>query len=629
MTSFEEQLEALQRAGSDATSVDRPAAAAALAAPGEGPPTPEQAAEELAAFSPNENAARSRARQIAKLVAETGAEQAVLGDWRDLLKGHGHLSVGEFDAIVKQVTDRRKKEQEAREAAERAAGHAARLDAAIAQGVIMPSPANPLAVARALMDKEPRTAGHPHRAWWRDDFYRWDSTRWVVEPVSSVRKWIYRATEHAEYDAGEVRGIVAWQPDRDKVNKVVDALGTALIQRAAEDEAEHVIACTNGVYDLATRELLPHNPRRFNLISLPYAYDPDATCPLWLQFLDQVLPNIEGVPPEQQGQQFLREWFGYSLSGRTDLQKLASLVGPPRCGKGTVARVLKALLGEANVVAPTLRNMAGQFGEESFIGKTLAILGDVRWHTQAAAEAIDIFLAITGEDAHDVHRKNRVAWHGTLGLRFLVMSNDPPKFSDASGALAIRMIQLVFEQSFVGREDPDLTDKLLAELPGIFNWAIDGLRTLNARGRFVEPACGTEVSEQVRRAASPEYAFVEDMCTLGEDDRVLLDTLYLEFTRWSTREGRQHVTPKETFGANLRSAHHGKVRVIRPGKRGEPRPYYVQGLRLGQEEGDDAEADRPDTGHQPALIDEVPTCGTCGFEYDTQSHAINCLGERP
>ncbi|WP_344405361.1 hypothetical protein, partial [Dactylosporangium fulvum] len=359
------------------------AAAGTLTAPSEGPPTPEQATNELVALRPDVNAIRRRARQIAQLVAAHETDQAAIGNWRDLLKSYGHLPAGEFGAIVKQVTDRRKQEREAREAAQRAAEHAAQLTAAIAQGVILPSPANPLAVARALMDKEPRTGGHSHRAWWRDDFYRWDGTRWVVEPVSSVRKWIYRATEHAEYDAGEVRGVVPWQPDRDKVNKVVDALGTALIQRPAEDEAEQAIACTNGVYDLAPGKLLPHSPGRFNLISLPYAYDPDATCPLWLQFLDQVLPNIEGVPPEQQGQQFLREWFGYSLSGRTDLQKLASLVGPPRCGKGTVARVLKALLGEANVVAPTLRNMAGQFGEESFIGKTLAILGDVRWHTQA------------------------------------------------------------------------------------------------------------------------------------------------------------------------------------------------------------------------------------------------------
>lgn len=594
-------------------------------------PTPSRAKDELNELQPDVYAVRQRARELAALVGAHVTDKVAIGEWRDLLKGYGELPLGDFGSIVKQAAEQRKADREAREAKARAAEHAERVTAAAWSGNLLPSPAAPLSVARALQEREPNTDGCPHRAWWRDDFYRWDGIRWVIEPVAAVRKWIYRATEHAEYDAGEVRGIVSWQPDRDKVNKVVDALGTAVIQRGAELEPDKAIACTNGVYDLAAGQLLPHSPRRFNLIALPYAYDPEATCPLWLQFLDQVLPNVDGTPPEQQGQQFLREWFGYNLSGRTDLQKMASLVGPPRCGKGTVNRVLKALLGEDNVAAPTLRSMGGPFGEEGFIGKTLAVLGDVRWNTQAAAEAIDIFLAITGEDPHDVQRKNRTAWHGTLGLRFMTMSNDAPRFTDASGALAIRMIQLVFEQSFVGREDPDLTAKLLAELPGIFNWAVEGLRTLTERGRFVEPATGADVSEQVRRNASPEYAFVDDMCTLDPDGQAPLDAVYTEFTRWCAREGRQYVTPKENFGANLRSATHGKVRVSRPGKRGEHRQYVVQGLRLGHDEpvSDTDPAQDPVSGHQPGFFEDVPTCGDCGFEYDTVSHAVNCLGEVP
>lgn len=565
MTSFEEQLEALQH------SPPPPNGKAA------GLLHPDVVTEELLAYGANFNAARDRAREIAKQLAAAGLDKAALGTWRDRLKAAGHLTSGEFDAIVKEVTRELKRQREAVEAAARTERHAAQMSAALAGGRVLPAPTNPLAVARILMDGEPRTDGHPHRAWWRDDFYRWDGTHWVVEPVSAIRCWIYRATEHAEYDGGEQRGVQPWQPDRDKVNKVVDALGTAVIQRNADLEAEHVIACTNGIYDLATGELLPHSPRRFNLISLPYAYDPAADCPLWRQFLDQALPPAEGIAPERQAQQFLREWFGYNLSGRTDLQKMASLVGPPRSGKGTVARVLRELLGVENVVAPTLRSMGGMFGEEGFIGKSLATLGDVRWTSREAADAVEIFLAVTGEDPHDVQRKNRTAWHGTLGLRFMVMSNDPPTFNDASGALSVRMIQLAFEQSFLGREDPALTSKLLEELPGIFNWAIEGLRSLTARGRFVEPACGTELAEQVRRLSSPEFAFVEDTCELGDVAEVPLDTLHGEYKKWCSREGKDHPVTKEIFSRNLQSALRGKVKAVR---RGNPKISYIRGLRL-------------------------------------------------
>ena len=251
MTSFEEQLEEVSRPGY----ASRAETVVDLAAP-----LPNKAIDQLVALRPDINGIKRRARQIAALVAGAESDQATLGDWRDLLKSYGHLPVGEFNAIVKEVARELKRQREAIESAARTERHAAQLSSALAGGRVLPAPSNPLAVARLLMDGEPRTDGHPHRTWWRDDFYRWNGTRWVVEPVSAVRRWIYRATEHAEYDGGENRGVQPWQPDRDKVNKVVDALGTAVIQRNADLEAEHVIACTNGVYDLATGDLLPHSP---------------------------------------------------------------------------------------------------------------------------------------------------------------------------------------------------------------------------------------------------------------------------------------------------------------------------------------------------------------------------------
>jgi hypothetical protein len=92
-------------------------------------------------------------------------------------------------------------------------------------------------------------------------------------------------------------------------------------------------------------------------------------------------------------------------------------------------------------------------------------------------------------------------------VRFLMMSNDTPTFSDRSGALGGRMIYLKFDQSFYGREDVSLTDKLLHELPGILNWALDGLERLDGRGRFTEPASGQAEAEAVRRLSDPDRLF--------------------------------------------------------------------------------------------------------------------------
>ena len=53
----------------------------------------------------------------------------------------------------------------------------------------------------------------------------------------------------------------------------------------------------------------------------------------------------------------LQEFFGYTISGRTDLHKILLLVGPLRSGKGTIARVLTSLIGKPNVTGPTLASL--------------------------------------------------------------------------------------------------------------------------------------------------------------------------------------------------------------------------------------------------------------------------------
>ena len=89
-------------------------------------------------------------------------------------------------------------------------------------------------------------------------------------------------------------------------------------------------------------------------------------------------------------------------------------------------------------------------------------------------------LTSIGEDDQSINRKNQKFWEGKLGIRWLILGNDIPKFrgTDEAGALAARMVMLSMDQDFFGREDWDLTEKLLAERAGILNWAMEGWRRL-------------------------------------------------------------------------------------------------------------------------------------------------------
>jgi putative DNA primase/helicase len=410
----------------------------------------------------------------------------------------------------------------------------------------LPSPNQPLAVARQLVARMTTP-----RCWWRGDFYEHQGAHWNVVESTVIDNWIYQQTEHASYASSvDAKGNVElrpWAPTKRKVNDVAHALGVGALHRTGEPDK--VIAITNGVLsDVHNRTLLPHDPSRFNLFSLPFAYDPDATCPQWHAFLESVLPD------DQQAHDFIGEWFGYVLSGRTEQQKMAALIGERRSGKGTIARVLGAMLGKENVAGLDLNLLASQFGLENMIGKSLAVAGDVRWHSRNVGDAVPILLRIIGNDVIDVHRKNRAAWNGELPVRIMMMSNDTPTFSDRSGALGGRMIYVKFSQSFYGREDPSLTEKLLDELPGILNWALDGLDRLNGRGRFTEPDSGQAEAEAVRRLSDPIGAFVEDWCVIDPVRHIELDSLFLRYRAWCESEGRtKDSTTKEIFSRDLRT----------------------------------------------------------------------------
>lgn len=301
---------------------------------------------------------------------------------------------------------------------------------------------------------------------------------------------------------------------------------------------------------MPTLALLSHTPMFFTPNALNYRYDPAASSPAaWLAFLAQLWPN------DDESIETLQEIFGYALTADTSQQKAFLLVGPKRSGKGTIARVLRALVGAENAVAPTLAGIGTNFGLQPLIGKRVAVISDARLSGRTDQAVIaERILSITGEDAITIDRKYREAWTGRLGVRFLVLTNELPRLADASGALASRFIVLVLTQSFFGREDPGLTDKLLPELPGILNWAIEGWRRLRDRGHFVQPAAAAEAVEELEELGSPISAFVREYCEIGAGRSVAVDTLFVSWQDWCVQQGRAYAGDKQRFGRDLRAA---------------------------------------------------------------------------
>ncbi len=212
------------------------------------------------------------------------------------------------------------------------------------------------------------------------------------------------------------------------------------------------------------------------------------------------------------------------------------------------------MLGRSNVCAPTLASLAERFGLAPLIDKQAAIIGDARLGVRADQSAIgERLLSISGEDSITVDRKHIGAWTGRLPTRFLLLTNELPRFADASGALASRLILLNLTESFYGREDLGLKARLLAELPGILNWSIEGWQRLRERGHFEQPKTSSDLLQDLADLASPISVFIRDRCVVGPHAEVPCDVLYEDYRAWCDRQGRKPTT-KATFGRDLRAA---------------------------------------------------------------------------
>jgi putative DNA primase/helicase len=381
---------------------------------------------------------------------------------------------------------------------------------------------------------------------------------------------------------------VPYTPNKKRVDEILDALRSAAalpegvtapawLEEVEEGlDPQSIIACPNGLLHIPTGRLLPNSPAFFTQNAIDYAYNPTAPEPTeWFTFLRQLWPQ----ECDNDAIETLQDMFGYLLTPDTSHEKAFMVVGPKRSGKGTIARVLKRLLGgTTNVTAPTLVGLAGTFGMQSLIDKEVAIISDARMGNKGdMAQFVEQFLTITGENDITVNRKHRTAWTGLLRVRFVLLTNLLPRFQDVSGALANRFIILQLTVSFLGREDPTLTNKLLTHLPGILNWAIAGWQRLQARGYFVQPKGSEEAMNILEALGSPINTFIEDCLDVGRFLSVEWDDLFYQWEGWC-EDQRMESGDRQTFGRNLHAAMPElKTKQRRTKDRGHVR--YVQGIK--------------------------------------------------
>lgn len=424
-----------------------------------------------------------------------------------------------------------------------------------------PSPGLPMANARRLMADIFSTGGKQTLAYWRGAWWLWGGASWEqAEDDLDVKERIWDRLEQATCKTKDGDPI-PWAPTTAKVGNLMEPLAIraripgrvdapAWLDGGKHPPASRIIPMNNGLVDLETGRITGHDPALFTTWHLPFDYDPNATCPTWARFLGDVFAH------DPAGELLLQEYAGYLISGRTDLHKALLIVGPRRGGKGTISRTVQRLVGTGNTVSPTLGSLGSEFGLADLIGKPLAVVEDARADDDRRNNTtVERLLNIIGEDAVSINRKNRDYWNGTLPTRFMIVSNETPRFLDSSGAITSRFMSVRLKQSYEHNPDPTLGARIAGELPGIFNWAVEGLHRLDKQGHFTRPATMDEMHDLMADMTSPIARFIEERYTVtGNDaDTLKVSDVFTAFKQWAEDQSMRPIN-RDTFIQRVLSA---------------------------------------------------------------------------
>lgn len=434
---------------------------------------------------------------------------------------------------------------------------------------------NPMTIAEKLYEEIAREVCWRHYNY-EEKWVRYTGAVWVIVDGTDMKGRVWRFARGCDVPGkGEdcppkelnctdhvVKNVLSAMASFEGVEVESSVIAPAWIHGEGPDP-KYVLAVKNGLLDASGEKpvLMEHTEAFLNFNLLPYEYDPRATCPEWLEFLGQVFRTeqlsaeksrwnpesqdfeevMEEVADEEKIQS-LQEWFGLLLTAEMKYQKILGLIGPKRSGKGTIGRILTELVGRENVATPTFASLTESFGMQGLLNAKAAIFGDVSMDKDpvVVSRAVEKLKSISGEDGVDVNRKfEKLLPAVRLKVRFVMISNNLQRLTDPTGTISDRFIFLKTTQSFYGREDLGLESRLMGQLPGILNWALEGLRRLTERGYLLEPAESVEMRTQSRELGSNVIAFKDQGCNIGEGLYTRPDDMYEAFKRWCEEDGSQ------------------------------------------------------------------------------------------
>ena len=273
---------------------------------------------------------------------------------------------------------------------------------------------------------------------------------------------------------------------------------------------------------------------------LPIAYNPNAPKPeRWLRFLGELL-YPEDIPT-------LQEFIGYCLIPSNKGQRMMVIKGSGGEGKSQIGAVLSALFG-CNMKDGSIGKISeNRFARADLEHVLLCVDDDMRM--EALRQTNYVKSIVTAQGKMDLERKGKQSYQGWMFARLLAFSNgDLQALFDRSDGFYRRQLVLTTKEKAADRvDDPDLAEKMKAEVEGIFLWAFEGLKRLAANNfKFTESARTRENRETVKRDNNNVYDFLESegYIRLKADASISSKDCYEIYRMWCEENNLMALKPR-------------------------------------------------------------------------------------
>jgi len=366
-------------------------------------------------------------------------------------------------------------------------------------------------------------------------FLAYNGEYWLTIDKDTVKQFLVKVSKKMGVPVFDAK-------DSDYTEKMFNQIYQDSYLSKQNNKVELLINLQNGTLSIDGDKIALRKFDANNLLTyqLNYQYNPDATCPMFMEFLNRVLPDINK-------QYILSEFLSYVFVpvSKLKLEKTILLYGQGGNGKSVIFDIVRAILGEENICSYTLQNLTDTNGyyRAKLPNKLLNYSSEIGKNNNN--DLVKKLISIEPIDCRTPHNE---PFQGVDYAKLMFNCNELPKEVEHTNAFFRRLVILNFDVTIPKHEqDRNLAQKIISsELSGIFNWILEGLKRLIKQGDLTKSKEVDEASRLYQTESNSVLTFIEEE-GYSKDivSKVYLKQIYDDYKTYCNESGRRAVAKGE------------------------------------------------------------------------------------